>query len=184
MAAAPDRSADRARLDERPHATPAEARALASPLRLRILRLTLDEPLTNRQLAERLGKDPATVLHHVRTLVDTGFLAALEARRGARGAREIPYRATRKSWTLNFDDQPSRRLNHAALSAFLEELAEAGGEMSNEFRMALWLTPGDFDEFGQRLYDVIEDFRTRYQAGAVPEGAERWSLFTAMHRQP
>ena len=60
--------------DRRP-ATEAEAKALASPLRLRILRLCLDQALTNKQLAGRLGRDPGTVLHHVRTLVATGFLA-------------------------------------------------------------------------------------------------------------
>ena len=44
-------------------ATAAEAKALAHPLRMRILRLCLDRSLTNKQLAEWLGKDPGTVLH-------------------------------------------------------------------------------------------------------------------------
>ncbi|HEV8373300.1 MAG TPA: winged helix-turn-helix domain-containing protein, partial [Actinomycetota bacterium] len=82
---------------ERRAATPEEARALANPLRLRILRLSLDQALTNKQLAERLGMDPGTVLHHVRTLVRTGFLAAEAVRQGERGALEKPYRATGKS---------------------------------------------------------------------------------------
>ena len=55
-------------------ATRAEARALAHPLRLRILRLCLDEALTNREIAERVREQPATVLYHVRTLVRNGFL--------------------------------------------------------------------------------------------------------------
>ena len=54
----------------------ADARALASVLRMRILRLCLDEPMTNKEIATRLGKDPATTYHHVRTLTDRGFLAA------------------------------------------------------------------------------------------------------------
>ena len=45
---------------------------------------------TNREIAERLDRNPATVLHHVRTLVDRGFLAAAARPagdpRGARGA--------------------------------------------------------------------------------------------------
>jgi len=61
-------------------ATPEEMRALGHPLRWRILRLTLDTPLTNKQIAERLGRDPGTVLHHVRELVRTGFLAADDVR--------------------------------------------------------------------------------------------------------
>src|SRR5262245_44839912 len=47
-------------------ATEAEARALASAVRLRIMRLCLDRPLTNKEIAERLGVNPATTLHHVR----------------------------------------------------------------------------------------------------------------------
>ncbi|MBA2554206.1 MAG: winged helix-turn-helix transcriptional regulator, partial [Geodermatophilaceae bacterium] len=72
-------------------ATAAEARALSSTFRLRILRACLGEPMTNKQIAQRLGRNPATVLHHVRLLVEQGFLAPTAERRGARGAREVPY---------------------------------------------------------------------------------------------
>ena len=76
----------------------AEARALASPLRLRILRICLHEPHTNKEIAQSLGMNPGSTLHHVRTLVRTGFLQAGEPRRGKRGAREVPYLATKRSW--------------------------------------------------------------------------------------
>jgi hypothetical protein len=79
---------------ERRPVTDAEARALASAVRLRIRRLCLHEALTNKEIAARLGRNPASVLHHVRTLVEAGFLAPGAERRGARGAREVPYRAT------------------------------------------------------------------------------------------
>ena len=75
----------------------AEAKAIASPLRLRILRATLHEPRTNKEIAETLGLNPATVLHHVRTLVDTGFLIEQPVRRGPRGSRERPYLASGKT---------------------------------------------------------------------------------------
>ena len=39
-------------------------------MRIRILRMCLDEPLTNAQIAGRLGRDPASVLHHVRIATD------------------------------------------------------------------------------------------------------------------
>jgi DNA-binding transcriptional ArsR family regulator len=98
-------------------ATAAEAKALAHPLRMRILRLCLDQALTNKQLAEWLGKDPGTVLHHVRTLVRTGFLVAEEVRQGEKGALEKPYRSTGKSWTLSVGDtaaEPARAAGPAA----------------------------------------------------------------------
>ncbi len=100
----------------------AEARALASAVRLRILRLCLDGALTNKEIARRLGVNPATTLHHVRTLVDTGFLAAQPVRRGTRGAREVPYLATRKSWTLDVAESGVTGGRAAMLEAFLQEV--------------------------------------------------------------
>src|SRR5215208_5813154 len=98
--------------------TAAEAKALSHPLRMRILRLCLDEALTNKQLAARLGRDPGTVLHHVRTLVRTGFLVPEEVRQGEKGALEKPYRATGRSWSLSLDVDPATE--HTASQAMLE----------------------------------------------------------------
>src|SRR5215475_15202282 len=104
-------------------ATEKEARALASSLRLRILRLCLDRALTNKEIATRLETNPATTLHHVRRLVAAGFLAPQPERRGARGAREVPYRATGKSWTLDVHE-PGRPPSRAMLEAFLADIAQ------------------------------------------------------------
>jgi DNA-binding NarL/FixJ family response regulator len=46
-------------------ATPEEMHALGHPLRWRILRETLNEPLTNKQIAERLWISPGTVRRHL-----------------------------------------------------------------------------------------------------------------------
>lgn len=135
---------------ERRPATQAEARALAHPLRLRILRLCLDEALTNRELATRLGEQPATVLYHVRTLVRNGFLTPETERRGRRGAREIPYRATRRSWTLDLG--PGPRTHTAPVDAFRAELAEAGPEaVLQAIRLGVRLSPKDLERILRRL---------------------------------
>ena len=135
---------------ERRPATRAEARALAHPLRLRILRLCLDEPLTNRELASRLDEQPATVLYHVRTLARNGFLVAEAERRGRRGAREIPYRATRKSWAL--DLQPGPTTHTAPVDAFRAELAEAGPEsVLQTIRLGVRLPPQALERILRRL---------------------------------
>ncbi|WP_097186842.1 winged helix-turn-helix domain-containing protein [Ornithinimicrobium cerasi] len=156
----------------RREATDAEARALASGLRLRILRLTLDEPLSNREIAEALRLNPATVLHHVRTLVDTGFLEAQEPRRGRRGAREIPYRATGKSWYL------SSPLGASSLvEAFLTELQAVPEEQRDLVRLGLRLPPAEMEEFRSRLADLVQEFHDRPRDPA----AEPWSFFAAVH---
>jgi len=159
-------------------ATEAEAKALASALRLRILRLCLDEALTNKEIAARLDANPATVLHHVRTLVTTGFLAALQERRGTRGAKEIPYRATLKSWRMSIVDSDARAAsNRAMIDAFLEEvqLVEEPGAV-RLIRMALRLSPQEQAEFMRRIGGVIEEFVQRPD----PEG-EPLSIFFAVH---
>ncbi len=157
-------------------ATDAERRALASGLRLRILRLCLDEPRTNREIAERLGRNPATTLHHVRTLVDTGFLAAEPVRRGTRGAREIPYRATRLSWTLDIDDDRGPDVN-AMLEAFLAEVRTVDPQRVLSSRLGLRLRPDELEEFHGRLQDLLDEYAAR---PASPDG-EPLSVFLAIH---
>ncbi|MQS06019.1 helix-turn-helix domain-containing protein [Streptomyces sp. IF17] len=78
-----------------------EAKALAHPLRARILRLCHQRDLTNKQLADRLERDPGTVLYHVRRLLAAGFLEQAPVRTGETGALEKPYRSTGLSWWLD-----------------------------------------------------------------------------------
>lgn len=162
-------------MTERRPETDAEAKALASALRLRILRICVREPHTNKEIATILGRDPASVLHHTRTLVRTGFLEAQEVRRGARGAREIPYLATRKSWHL---ETPA--LDRSMLDAFLEELALVPATEAEGTRMALRLPPPQMEEFRTRLKDLLDEFAARPDDPAAPA----WSLFMVVHSDP
>ncbi|SFD78530.1 ArsR/SmtB family transcription factor [Klenkia taihuensis] len=157
-------------------ATDAEARALASAVRLQILRLCLDRPLTNREIATRLDRNPASVLHHVRTLVDTGFLVAEPARRGTRGAREVPYRSTGRSWELDFSGRPQPARN-PVLAAFLAEVAVAGEQRLQSTRLALRLTPAHREEFEEELHQLLD----RWAQRPPDEDGERWSLFLGLH---
>jgi DNA-binding transcriptional ArsR family regulator len=161
---------------ERRPATEQEARTLASPLRLRILRLCLDVSLTNKEIAERLGKDPASVLYHVRRLVRTGFLVAEQERRGTRGAREVPYRSTGKSWTLSIGESEDPRIGASTLvEAFVQDATRIGFEKVDGTRMGLRLTPDEYEELARRLQDLVEEFRLRESTGAP------WSLFIGLH---
>jgi predicted ArsR family transcriptional regulator len=161
---------------ERRPATEEEARTLASPLRLRILRLCLDVSLTNKEIAERLGRDPASVLYHVRRLVRTGFLVAEQERRGTRGAREVPYRSTGKSWTLSVGESEDPRLATTTLvEAFVQDATRIGFDKVDSTRMGLRLTPEEYDELSRRMHELVEEFRLRGSAGAP------WSLFIGLH---
>ena len=164
---------------ERRPATDAEARALASAVRIRILRLCLDQALTNKEIAERLDRNPASVLHHVRTLVDTGFLVAEGVRRGTRGAREVPYRATGKSWLMDLDGRPAPARD-PILGAFLAEVAAVGEQRLDSSRLGLRLGVADLAEFRRRLHGLLDEYA---RLPADPDG-EKWSVYLGMHPDP
>ena len=163
---------------ERRAATVAEARALAHPDRLRIIRLTYDQELTNAEIAAKLGRDPASTLHHVRTLTDTGFLEALPVRRGARGSRERPYRSTGKSWAMDTDGT-GIDLTTAMLGAFQAEIATASEPDLN--RLALSLSEEQHTDFTGRLHALL---REAAQWEPVEDG-RRIAVFLALYdREP
>jgi DNA-binding transcriptional ArsR family regulator len=162
--------------DRRP-ATEAEARALASAVRLRILRLCLDRPLTNKEIAERLEANPASILHHVRTLVDTVFLTALPERRGTRGSRERPYLATRKSWTLSVEDTVVPGSGKAMIEAFLEEVRLVDADRAELTRLGLRLTDTQFEELRERIQEILDEYAAR---PPDPDG-RAYSVFLAIH---
>jgi ribosomal protein S18 acetylase RimI-like enzyme len=166
---------------ERPEATLAETRALAHPLRLRIIRLLYDRSLTNRELARALGEHPATVLHHVRTLLRNDFIAAEPERRGPRGTIEKPYRSTGRSWSLRIeDDQGVADVAGAALDAFLAELRDAQPSADlRTTRLALNLTAAARDELEERLDLLLRE----YGALAPDVDGEPWGVFVATHRR-
>lgn len=146
--------------------TEAEAAALASTVRLRIIRMTRVEPLTNAQIAELLGRDPATTLHHVRKLVRNGFLEPLPARRGARGAREIPYRTTDLSWNLDGSGM-DRAESEAMLRAYLDEVGVVGVAGLRQTRLVVRLDPADAIAMRDELEALLERYATR---PPVPDG--------------
>jgi DNA-binding transcriptional ArsR family regulator len=152
---------------------------MAHPLRLRIIRLLYDGPMSNRELATRLDQQPATVLHHVRTLLKTGFIVPAGERPGARGTTEKLYATTGKSWNLSVDDGPGElELGHAMVDAFLAELAEVGYEADSS-RLALVITPERRLEMQLRIADVLHDYALQDD----PDG-ERWAVFVSFHRRP
>jgi len=159
-------------------ATQAEARALSHPLRLRIIRLCLDEPLTNLQIAERLDQLPATVLYHVRTLEKNGFLVRQPEQRGRRGAREVPYLATRKSITLDLGLDSG--VDVAMLDATRAELIEAGtGSVLTFSRLGIRLPPEAIDTVVGRIEELVTDYSAAEDATGEPV-----ALLVLFHRRP
>jgi DNA-binding transcriptional ArsR family regulator len=150
-------------------ATPAEMRAIANPIRLRILRLTLERALTNKEMADRLGRDPGTVLHHVRVLVRGGFLEAGKVRPGRRGALERPYRATGKSWRIRM--RPGSDYTASVLEAVRDEIDESESTSAPSIvRLGVRLNDADLADLRQRIGELGDEFEPRDDPNGTPVG--------------
>jgi DNA-binding transcriptional ArsR family regulator len=148
------------------------ARALSSPLRLRILRLCRFDARTNAELAELLDVNAATMLHHVRTLVRAGLLAADPERIGTRGAREVPYRATGLSWNT-----PVPGISVVLLEAMRQQLQGVDPEQVEVAWLGLRLNPEHRAELRERINELATEFKNR---GPDPDG-EAYSLVMVTH---
>lgn len=153
----------------------ADAKALTSSLRLRILRICLYEPRTNKQIAQILDRNPGTTLHHVRTLVAAGFLEPEQPRSGTRNSLERPYRATGKSWRLR-GPKPAGT-SHLLLQTFLEEIEDLPAEALRSTRLALKLDAEGHREFEDRLQALLDEFAAR---SPDPKG-QPWSIYIGSH---
>lgn len=149
------------------------ARALSSPLRLRVLRLCAFDARTNKELAELLEVNPGTMLHHVRTLVDTGLLAAEPARTGTRGAREVPYRATGRSWHA----PQGPNFSVILLETMRQQLQEVDPQLVETSWLGLRLNAEHLDELQKRLYGLLQEFKER----GPDAGGDSYSLVTVLH---
>lgn len=137
-----------------------EAKALGHPLRQRILRLCGVREWTNKELADRLGRDPGTVLYHVRQLVDAGLLEQVEVRTGESGALEKPYRSTGMSWWLDGPlSNSGADARSAPIQAFQEELLEAGPDSVQTYsRFVLHLSPEEVAEVDRRILEILDEY--------------------------
>ena len=161
-----------------------QLKAFAHPLRIRILRLCLEQPRTNQELAVRLGVAPGTMLRHVRLLARTGFLAPQQPRTGPRGSTERPYLATGMSWRMSLDlhgPQLAQRAELAIVDAYRAELAEApAGTWAERGRTAIWLTPAERQSVIEQMNTLIASYQDQQQRA----GRQRFSLLWSMHAEP
>jgi DNA-binding transcriptional ArsR family regulator len=150
----------------------AKARALSSPLRMRILRYCLHEARTNREIAERFDLNPGSSIHHVRTLLDTGFLVPEAPRTGRRGALEQPYRATGGSWRT-----PVPNIGPILVQILADEIVGVPEEELLTARLGLKINAEHERELRERLLAVLQEFKER---GPDDDGRPV-SVFVAEH---
>ena len=142
----------------------AAVRALAHPLRLRLLDLLrFDGPATATQLAGRVGGSSGSTSYHLRQLARYGYIEEAPPRRG----RERFWRYRERQLTLaGADDSGERRLlaellgrEAHALDRFLADTARTPEwDDASFFRsVALRLTAAELEELRQKLESLLAD---------------------------
>src|SRR6185295_7812601 len=113
--------------------TVAELRALAHPLRLRMIELFAETPRTTKQVAGILGQPPTRLYHHVAALERAGLLVLKETRQ-VRGATEKWYEAAARRLALKRATAPGgrRALGATALSILEQSRQEVAHAVQHE----------------------------------------------------
>ena len=136
---------------------PDQLKALGHPLRLRVLEALgeSDDPLSNRELAQRLGVDPGHLHFHVRMLLRADLIQQVPSRKG----REKPYRAAARTLKVAPELVSAGASNlHAAVMDDLQRAqVEHGGEGRFRFvRVTVRLDP-------ERAMEVLSELVPRFE---------------------
>jgi DNA-binding transcriptional ArsR family regulator len=170
------------------NANVAELRALAHPLRLRMMELFAERPRTTKQVADLLGEPPTRLYHHVAALERSGLLVLRETRKN-RGTVEKWYEAVtqtlgggvaagrgkaaagaRRAVATTVLDQSRKEIDTA--------IAQPGAEPPLIARVVMSAPPAMIPEIRQRLYVFLKDLKQEYTGDtiAVVEACERWAM--------
>jgi len=177
--------------------TAQQFKAIGDPTRERILRIIKHEPLTAKQLGERLHIPPGTIGHHLQVLEAAG-LARIVARRLVHGIVAKYYTRTARLFIFDFPPEvtPGIESTLRFLTNAREELEEA--LIANEEQPANLFTDGKGEiccsigfpharltreralEFNRRLSALVEEFAT---TTSDPEG-DIYALSSAFFLAP
>lgn len=143
--------------------TPQQVKAIADPLRARILGIIQHQPATAKQLADRLGVAPGSIGHHLQIL-ETAGLAQVIAHRLVHGIVAKYYTRTARIFTF---EVPHEVLGESSLG--LDWLAEAHSELAEALGTAgeqayltggfphIRLTPERVRVYTERIEALMDD---------------------------
>lgn len=143
-------------------------RALAHPVRLRIVSLVWNVPLSAAELSRELGISHALASQHLRRLDAAGLVELAEVRE-KRGGRERRYRAVHGS-PLSDQRYEGTRLIAEAMAHNLRERAgrRAPGAEGVTTDAELWVAPEVWSGFRHRLAALFEELHDAAQAPHAP----------------
>jgi DNA-binding transcriptional ArsR family regulator len=168
----------------------AELRALAHPLRLRIMELFAEGPKTTKRVAELLGEPPTRLYHHVAALERAGLLQLKETRKN-RGTVEKWYETMSRTIGSLSDSRRPRGTNASGKRAIamtvLEQsrrevvnaIAQPGAEPPLLARLVMAAPPAMMPKVRKRLYDFLKEIQTEYECGEPAPSTDdydRWAM--------
>ncbi|WP_052808853.1 ArsR/SmtB family transcription factor [Streptomyces natalensis] len=148
-------------------------RALAHPVRLRMLTLMWPQPMSAAELSRELGISHALASRHLRSLDAVG-LVELAEERTRRGGRERRYRTVHGSPLSDQND--GAQLLGAALAHTLQERAARRHPEGRGVTVdaELWMEPEVWDQARQKLADMAAELhdaaRPPRSPGTMPVG--------------
>lgn len=176
---------------------PARIRALAHPLRLRLLQVLDDEgEATATRCAQVTGESVASCAFHLGMLGKYGFAERAPAR-----GREKPWRAASRGRETRFDagDAGGLRASGELAALVLDEQvtrlrAWLGAAMADDPSWVLastistssfWATQAELLELREKIADLTEPYQDRWGDRAKrPEGSRPARLFAVVNAEP
>ena len=172
----------------------ADLRALAHPLRLRMMELFAESPRTTKQVAELLGEPPTRLYHHVAALERAGLLLLKETRQN-RGAVEKWYTSASQQLQSAVGrrggDAERRRARRAVAVTALEQAKQevmavpaGASEPALLTRVVVVASAAEIPAIRGWLMNVVDEMRQKFELGAAggtsaPNECERWALTLA-----
>jgi DNA-binding transcriptional ArsR family regulator len=152
--------------------TPEQFKALAHPLRQRLLFVLGERPATISQLAVALDARKGNVAHHLKVLREASMVAVVETRKVRGGTEQYYQRTTR---TIDIAGQHAAPAT-AMLTAVAQEFARAPGDPLLALRH-LRLTAAGAERLAATLASLVADSE---DAG---EGEPRYGLLVSLYQQ-
>ncbi|MFI7641018.1 ArsR/SmtB family transcription factor [Nonomuraea sp. NPDC049400] len=158
-------------LEERKVVTaPHELRAIADPFRGILLDLLLERAATVSELAQAVGRPKSTVAHHVKVLLDAGFLRVVRTRR-VRAIEESFYGRTARNIYVG-----KVRPEDVTPPPWPNELADAAEESMPAYladrmralRHHVSISERQAAEFWERVIALLNEFDQLPREGDIP----------------
>ena len=161
---------------------PRQLRALADPLRAKVVTLLRQRAASTTELATALGTPKGTVGHHLKVLERAGLIRVVRTRK-VRALTEKYYGRVARLFVLKSSDGVPDDLRGGAITAMMlrhaadEVIASGGVEKDTSGLVHVRLSPADVKRFQRRLNRLVADIH-RYED---PEGETHALAFALFH---